>query len=180
MFPPSTVFLAALQSTARKCSLALQGQMLRCSALQGLGTKKTLCSIEILWFWALQGYVAMGTAGILWVWALQGQSAVGCCRNTQLVLLVTARIRCGWGYSAVGHCRDALLLRAAGMLCLSTAGVLGGWALQGYFAVGHRRDTLRLGTAGICAMQRCSQAPRGGRAQHRLLKSARVGKQASE
>ena len=47
----------------------------------------------------------------------------------------------------VGHCRDIL----QGILCraLGTAGILGGWALQGYLVVGHCRDTLRLGTAGI-------------------------------
>ena len=32
---------------------------------------------------------------------------------------------------------------------MGTAGILGGWALQGLSAVGHCRDTLRLGTAGI-------------------------------
>ena len=32
---------------------------------------------------------------------------------------------------------------------LGTAGILGGWALQGYLVVGHCRDTLRLRTAGI-------------------------------
>ena len=32
---------------------------------------------------------------------------------------------------------------------LGTSGILGGWALQGYFAVGHCRDTWWLGTAGI-------------------------------
>ena len=35
------------------------------------------------------------------------------------------------------------------ILRLGTAGVLDGWALQGYLVVGHYRDTLRLGTAGI-------------------------------
>ena len=40
-------------------------------------------------------------------------------------------------------------VRAMGTLRLGTAGILGGWALQGYLAVGHCRDTWRLGTAGI-------------------------------
>ena len=77
----------------------------------------------------------------------------------------------GWAqrYFAVGHCRNTLRL--------STAGILGGWALQGYSAAGHCRDTLRLGTAGILcgwalqeyvAIEHCSQAPGGGRGQHRL------------
>ena len=30
---------------------------------------------------------------------------------------------------------------------MGTAGILGGWALQGYLVVGHCRDTLRLGTS---------------------------------
>ena len=42
--------------------------------------------------------------------------AVGHCRDTL-------------GYLVVGHCRDTWLL--------GTAGILGGWALQGYLAVGH-------------------------------------------
>ena len=40
----------------------------------------------------------------------------------------------------VGHCKDTLRL--------GTAGVLGGWALQGYSAVEHYRNTLPLSTAG--------------------------------
>ena len=68
------------------------------------------------------------------------------------------RVLCSWalqGYSAVGHCRDALRLGTAGVLGgwalhpLSIAGVLIGWALQGYLVVAHCRDTLWLGTAGI-------------------------------
>ena len=41
----------------------------------------------------------------------------------------------------VGQCKDTLRL--------GTAGILGGWALQGYLVVGQCKDTLRLGTAGI-------------------------------
>ena len=41
----------------------------------------------------------------------------------------------------VGQCKHTLRL--------GTAGILGGWTLQGYLVVGHYRDTLRLGTAGI-------------------------------
>ena len=57
------------------------------------------------------------------------------------------------------------------------AGILGGWALQGHLVVGHCRDTLWLGTAGILcglalqeyiAIEHGSQAPGGGRGQHRL------------
>ena len=50
-------------------------------------------------------------------------------------------VLCSWalqGYlvvehSAVGHCRDTWWL--------GTAGILGGWALQGYLVVGHCGDT---------------------------------------
>ena len=67
----------------------------------------------------------------------------------------------------VAHCRDTLRLGTSVKHCrdthwLGTAGILGGWALQGYFAVGHIRqalqgyslvlhwlDTWWLGTAGI-------------------------------
>ena len=60
----------------------------------------------------------------------------------------TAKILWVWAlqeYSAVavGRCRDVLRLGAAG--------ILGGWALQAYVAIEH-----------------CSQAPGGGRGQHRL------------
>ena len=41
----------------------------------------------------------------------------------------------------VRHYRD--------ILWLGTAGILGGWVLQGYLVVRHYRDILRLGTAGI-------------------------------
>ena len=69
---------------------------------------------------------------------------------------------CGWalqGYSAVGHCRDTWWLGTARILWLGTedtlrlgtAGILCGWALQEYVAIEH-----------------CSQAPGGGRGQHRL------------
>ena len=100
----------------------------------------------------------VGTAGILGGWALQG-------------------------YSAVGHCRDALRLGTAGTLynwelqghsALGTAGRLCGWqlqghsavghcsdtwwlALQGHLVVGHCRDTLQMGTAG----RLCGWALRG-------------------
>ena len=40
---------------------------------------------------------------------------------------------------------------------LGTAGILGGWALQGYSAVGHCRGAQRLGTAGML----CGWALRG-------------------
>ena len=65
----------------------------------------------------------------------------------------------------VGHCRDTLQL--------GTAGIRGGWALQGYSAVRHRRDALRLGTAGILggwalqgysAVQHCRDTRRFGTA----------------
>ena len=58
------------------------------------------------------------------------------------------------GYSAVGHCK----------------------ALKGHLVEGHCRDILRLGAAGILcgwvrqeyvAIEHCSQAPGGGRGQHR-------------
>ena len=39
----------------------------------------------------------------------------------------------------VGHCRDTLRF--------GTAGIVGGWALQGYLVVGHCRDALQLGTS---------------------------------
>ena len=104
--------------------------MLWGSAVQGLG-KDTLPLItaELLWVWALQEYVATGTAGTLWV---------GHCRNTLRLLLATTRILCCYywalqGYSAVGHCRDTLRLGTEGILQLGTAG----------------RDSLRLGTAEI-------------------------------
>ena len=93
-----------------------------------------LSTAEILWDWALQGYVAISIAGMLWGQALQGYSPVGRCRNALRLLLVTAGI-------LIEQCRDALRL--------GTAGIFGGWALQGYLVVGHCRDTLRLGTAGI-------------------------------
>ena len=111
--------------------------------------------------------MGLGTAGILCCWALQEYSAVavGLCRDTVLSL-GTAGILGGWEYLVVGHCRDTL--RSAVRHCrdtlrLGTAGILCGWALQGYVAIEH-----------------CSHAPRGGRGQHRLLKSnnptVRVGK----
>ena len=40
-----------------------------------------LSTANILWVWALQGYVAMGTAGILGGWALQGHLVVGHCKD---------------------------------------------------------------------------------------------------
>ena len=52
----------------------------------------------------------------------------------------------------VGHCRDTHWLGTAGILGtrrFGTAGILGGWALQGYLVVGHCTDTWWLGTAGI-------------------------------
>ena len=50
----------------------------------------------------------------------------------------------------VEHCKDILRFGTAGdTLRLGTAGILGGWALQGYSAVGHCRDTWGLGIAGI-------------------------------
>ena len=61
---------------------------------------------------------------------------------------------------------------------MGTAGIRCHGALLGYSAVGHCRDILRMGAAGI--IEHCSQAPRGGPGQHRLLKSknstARLGK----
>ena len=81
-----------------------------------------------------------------------------------------------WGNSAVGHCRDTwwqeylVVGRCRDTLRLGTAGILCGWALQGYLVVGQ-------GTAGILcgwalqeyfAIEHCSQAPGGGRGQHRL------------
>ena len=68
-----------------------------------------LSTAEILWVWALQGYVAMSIAAMLWGQALQGYSPAGRCRNTLRLLLVTAGILGGWalqGYLVVGHCRD--------------------------------------------------------------------------
>ena len=59
-----------------------------------------LSTEKILWVWALQGYVAMGTAGILWV---------GHCRDT--LLLGAAGILCGWAL------QDALRLCTAGVFC---------------------------------------------------------------
>ena len=44
------------------------------------------------------------------------------------------RIRCSWALPG---------------LCDITAGIRGGWALQGYLVVGHHRDMLWLGTTGI-------------------------------
>ena len=114
----------------------------------------------------------MNTAKILWVWALQEYPAVAVGRCRDVLRLGTAGILGGWalqGYFAVGHCRDTCWLGTAGIFC--------GWALQGYLVVGHCRDTLRLGTAGILcglalqayvAIEHCSQAPGGGRGQHRL------------
>ena len=54
----------------------------------------------------------------------------------------------------VGHCRDTLQLGTSVKHCrdthwLGTAGILGGWALQGYSALEHCRDTWWLGTAVI-------------------------------
>ena len=109
--------------------------------------------------------MGLGTAGMLCCWALQEYSAVavGHCRNVlrsgtaecrDTLRLGTAGIPGGWalqGYSAVGHCRDTC-----------------SWALQGYFVVGYRRDAWWSGTAGMLRDGRCSQAPGGGRGQHRL------------
>ena len=83
-----------------------------------------LSTAKILWVWALQGYVAMGSAEIWRGRALQGYSAVGRCKNTLRLLLVTATMFCGWavhGHLVVGHCRDSLQP--------DTAEILGGWAL---------------------------------------------------
>ena len=77
-----------------------------------------LSTAEILWVWALQGYVARGTAGILWAWSLQGYSDAGRCRDT--LRLGTAGILGGMalqGYLVVGHCGDALQLGTAGIRC---------------------------------------------------------------
>ena len=80
--------------------------------------------------WAVQGYVAMGSAGILCC-ALQEYSAVagGDCRDAWWLVKHCKALR---GYLVVGHCRDAWWL--------GTAGILSGWAL---------RDTWWLGTAEI-------------------------------
>ena len=79
--------------------------------------------------------MGLGTAGILCYWALQEYAvlAVDHCRDT-------CCYRALLGYSAVGHCRNTVLL-------LGLAGILGGWALQGYLVVEHCKDTLPLGTA---------------------------------
>ena len=74
-----------------------------------------LSTTKILWVWALQGYVAMGTAEILRSWTLQGSSAVGRCKNTLRLLLVTARMFCGWALQ--GYLVDTPRLGTAGMLC---------------------------------------------------------------
>ena len=87
--------------------------------------------------WALQGYDARRPID----WALQGYFAVA------------------QGYSAVGHCRDALpfciavRLREEGTAnghCRDTqrwgiARILSGWAPQGYSANGHCKDTPAVG-----------------------------------
>lgn len=67
----------------------------------------------------------------------------------------------GQRYSAVAHCRDTLPL--------STAGILGCWALQEYLVVSHSRDAWWLGTAGILlrlgiAGIRCKETHRLGTA----------------
>ena len=70
----------------------------------------------------------MGIAGILQGWALRGYSAVGRCKKTLRLLLVTAGMFCDWAlqrYSPGGHYRETWRL--------STAGTLGGWALQGHW-----------------------------------------------
>ena len=117
--------------------------MLWGSALQGLGTRPgrnkdtlSLSAAEILWVRALQGYVAMGTAGILDGWALQEYSVAGHCRDT---------VVCGWALRGT-----VLLLGTAGIyaLQLGTAGIL-------YSAIGHCRDTWWLGTAGIRCHGHC-------------------------
>ena len=128
---------------------------------------------EILWVWALPGYVAMGnagvahcrdtllsgaagilpgccwlllgTAGILGSCALQGCFASGQCRDT---LPWAPQEYCG-----VGHCRDILLSGAAGIPsgCCHYCAVTGHCRDTLPLVFGHCRDkdTLRLRTAGI-------------------------------
>ena len=123
------------------------------STAVAVGHKKILPSstAKILWLWALQGCVDMGTAEILRRWALQGYFAErilsGCCWSLQ----DTAGIPCGWaqGYLVVGQSRDTLRLVTAGIYFAvgHCRDLFCGWALQGCSAVEHCRDTLRLGTA---------------------------------
>ena len=99
--------------------------------------------------WAMAGHdkdtLPLSTAEIQTLpWALQGYCGVGHCRDT--LLLGAAGMLCGSCWSmqgncaVIGHCRDTWL---------GTAGILTGCALLGYPAVGHCKDTLWLGTAGI-------------------------------
>ena len=107
--------------------------------------KRSICGARHCKGWAPQADLAtehykntlgLGTAGI---------RCHGHCRNTA-------------GYGRVGHCRDPLRPAAVGhcknVLRQGTAGILGGWTLQGYsacsefFLAGRCKDTLRLGTAG--------------------------------
>lgn len=152
----------------------MQGQ--RYSAVAHCRDTLPLSTAGILGCWALQEYLVvshsrdawwLGTAGLLCGWALQGYDA-----RRPIDWALQGYFAVAQGYSAVGHCRDALpfciavRLRAEGTAnghCRDTqrwgiARILSGWAPQGYSANGHCKDTLRLGLSGM----RCHSALQSG------------------